>query len=67
MPAHIAILPDFDPIISQRKIEICSENLKEVYSERFSVLLTIMLHEEQDGVVSFIPFTMNQTKADWPK
>jgi hypothetical protein len=29
--AHTAILPDFEPVMSQRRVEICSESLKEEY------------------------------------
>jgi hypothetical protein len=47
MCAHIAILPDFEPVISQRRVE--------------------MVCGEQDAIVSFITFSVNQTKAHWPK
>ena len=56
-------LSDFNntwTLSTQRKMEICSEFLKEEYEDLSTVLLTTTVYGEQDVMVNFISFTLNQ-------
>ena len=44
---------------SQRRMGIGSEFLKEEYEERLTVLLTIIVYEEQTALMGFIRSEMN--------